>query len=62
MNLYVSEIVARVCLEERHAAAMRHALARAARPEHPLRSALGRALVRLGTRLQGGLEPARASA
>jgi hypothetical protein len=54
MNLYLFEIVARDRLAEMRAAAERSHRIGAARPaSHPLRVALGHALIRIGRRLQG---------
>jgi hypothetical protein len=63
MNLYAAEALSRQYLAELRASAERQNLARVARrPRRPLRLALGHALIRMGTRLLGGLTEARASA
>jgi hypothetical protein len=59
LNHYAVEVLARDQLAERRQAAARHTLARAARPRAVIRVAVGRALIRLGTRTLGrGLAPA----
>jgi hypothetical protein len=59
MNHYAVEILARDRLAERRQAAARHTQVRAARPRAVIRVAVGRALIRLGTRTLGrGLAPA----
>jgi hypothetical protein len=62
MNLYATAALAELRLAELRDAAERQHLARTARPSRPLRSVLGQALVRLGTRLQSDPTPAPASA
>ena len=62
MNLYATAALAELRLAELRDAAQRQHLARGLRPARPLRSVLGQALVRLGTRLQSDPAPARASA
>jgi hypothetical protein len=58
LNHYAVEILARDRLAERRQAAARHTLVRAARPRAVIRVAVGRALIRLGTRTLGrGLAP-----
>ena len=63
MNLYASEVIARHHLAELRAEAARHVLARSLAPARPpLRVSVGHALIRMGTRLLGGLTAVRASA
>jgi hypothetical protein len=59
VNHYAVEILARDRLAELRHAAARHTLVRSSRPRAAIRVAVGRALIRLGTRTLGrGLSPA----
>ena len=62
LNVYTAGLMAQCRLAELRDAADRHHLAQMARRRRSLRSALGEALVRLGTRLLSNPAPARASA
>jgi hypothetical protein len=62
LNGYLVEKLAESHLDELREAAGREALARRLRGRRPLRWTLGQALVSLGNRLRGDLNPARASA
>jgi hypothetical protein len=63
LNVYAAEVFARQFLADRRAQAERHELLQSVRaPRRPLRLTLGRAFIRLGHRLLGGVPAARAKA
>ena len=62
LNVYTATLVVQSRLADLRADADRYHQARAAAPpRQPLRRALGHALIRMGQRLLGGFNPARAS-